>query len=211
MSSPVTWYRIMNLVVVLGLAIAKYVSGSANVGKVDLVFAIISGGVLYFIGWWEKTPGLQWYFEPDWQAQPRAMISCVVKLKDHLGSVIHKVISIYASELICVLLLIFQIPVILMLAGIRLYQGESIILNTLISFGILISSELPFLWTIKRHSLTCFERIFLGITAVLYLYFGIRFAIISFRVINGHKDPLWVHVLFALFVLFYSLAGKLAW
>lgn len=158
--------------VVLGLAIAKYVSSSAaNVGKVDLVFAIISGGVLYFIGWWEKYPGLQWYFEPDWQVQRRAMISCVIKPKD----LIHKVISIYASELTYALLLIFQFPWILVLAGAP-YPGEWTILDT-IRLGTWVLFLFPVVMLFKSHPLTRFERIFLGITAVLYLYAGLYVAI----------------------------------
>ncbi|KIL66644.1 hypothetical protein M378DRAFT_160655 [Amanita muscaria Koide BX008] len=137
MSSPVTWYRITNVAVALGFAVAKYTMHGGKISTVDFAGGVSTGVVLYVLGWWEKAPRLQWYFEPDWQAQ-------LAKLK----GLIPKLVSIYVREIICVLLLIFQIPVILMLAGIRLYQGESNILRTLIYAGIGVLFVFPSVWTL---------------------------------------------------------------
>ncbi|KAM6501357.1 hypothetical protein JOM56_004371 [Amanita muscaria] len=151
MSSPVTWYRITNVVVALGFAVAKYTIHGGKISTVDFAGGVSTGVVLYVLGWWEKAPRLQWYFEPDGQAQ-------LAKLK----GLIPKVVSIYVREIICVLLLMFQIPVILMLAGIRLYQGESDILrawrflshlsppgtDTLIYAGIGVLFVFPSVWTL---------------------------------------------------------------
>ncbi|KAM6501353.1 hypothetical protein JOM56_004367 [Amanita muscaria] len=108
MSSPVTWYRITNVVVALGLAVAKYTVHDAKVSTLDFAGAVFTGIVLYVIGWWENDLRLQWYFKTDWEAQRQGMnsiwTSCVDGLEHcriTLGSLIHEDTIRYACLLFC--------------------------------------------------------------------------------------------------------------
>ncbi|KAM6501354.1 hypothetical protein JOM56_004368 [Amanita muscaria] len=221
MPSPVTWYRITNVVAALGFLVAKYTQiNGTKVNTVDFAEGVFTAVVLYVIGWWEQTPGLQWYFRPDWQAQRGVMISCVAKLKD----LIPKVISICANELISALLLILQFPGILAMTGFFRYRGYYFLNYEIIYFSVAASIWVPFEWTVfyalyrTRRPLTCFERIFFGITAVQLLFVGAYVATIPIITGGIHKNPLWLYVarvltclVFSLWASSFAMRGRTTW